>query len=75
MTTLWWNHVMVDMCVSSLVMSDSVTPWTVASQVPLFMGILQARILEWVAISFSIWWIYVILNLSNTMECTQFNEP
>ena len=30
-----------------------VTPWTVALQAPLFMGILQARILEWVAISFS----------------------
>ena len=27
----------------------SVTPWTVASQTPLSMGILQARILEWVA--------------------------
>ena len=26
-----------------------VTPWTVARQAPLFMGILQARILEWVA--------------------------
>ena len=25
------------------------TPWTVAHQAPLFMGILQARILEWVA--------------------------
>ena len=30
-----------------------VTPWTVARQAPLFMGILQARILEWVAISSS----------------------
>ena len=31
-------------------MSDSfVTPWTVAHQALLFMGILQARILEWVA--------------------------
>ena len=29
------------------------TPWTVACQAPLSMGILQARILEWVAISFS----------------------
>ena len=29
-----------------------VTPWTVACQAPLSMGILQARILEWVAISF-----------------------
>ena len=26
-----------------------VTPWNVAHQYPLFMGILQARILEWVA--------------------------
>ena len=25
-------------------------PWTVAHQIPLSMGILQARILEWVAI-------------------------
>ena len=30
-----------------------VTPWTVAHQAPLSMGILQARILKWVAISFS----------------------
>ena len=30
-----------------------VTPWTIAHQVPLPMGILQARILEWVFISFS----------------------
>ena len=28
-------------------------PWTVANQAPPSMGILQARILEWVAISFS----------------------
>ena len=26
------------------------TPWTVALQIPLSMGILQARILEWVAV-------------------------
>ena len=31
----------------------SATPWTVACQAPLFHGILQARILEWVAILFS----------------------
>ena len=31
------------------VMSYSATPWTVAHQAPLSMGILQARILEWVA--------------------------
>ena len=29
------------------------TPWTVARQVPLSMEFFQARILEWVAISFS----------------------
>ena len=29
--------------------SNSVTPWTVACQAPLSMGILQARILEWIA--------------------------
>ena len=29
------------------------TPWVVACQAPLSMGILQARILEWVAVSFS----------------------
>ena len=28
--------------------SNSATPWTVAGQAPLSMGILQARILEWV---------------------------
>ena len=35
------------------VMSKSMTPWAVAHQAPLFMGIFQARIQEWVAISFS----------------------
>ena len=29
------------------------TPWTVAYEAPVLHGILQARILEWVAISFS----------------------
>ena len=39
---------------SCSVLSDSFsTSWTVALQAPLSMGILQARILEWVAISFS----------------------
>ena len=38
---------------SPQVMRDSETPWTVACQAPLSMGFLQARILEWVAISFS----------------------
>jgi len=30
--------------------SDSAIPWTAIHQAPLFMGILQARIVEWVAI-------------------------
>ena len=38
---------------SHSVMSDSVTPWTVAHQAPLSMGILQERILEGVANPFS----------------------
>ena len=29
------------------------TPWTVARQAPLSMGILQTRIIEWVAMPFS----------------------
>ena len=37
----------------------SPTPWTLACQAPLSMGILQARILEWVAISFSIHCIFI----------------
>ena len=38
----------VCVCVCS-VMSDSATPWTVASHSPSVHGILQARILDWVA--------------------------
>ena len=42
------------MCVlSHFILSDSATLQTVAHQAPLSMGILQARILEWVAISYS----------------------
>ena len=37
---------------SRSVVSHSATPWTVACHAPLFMGILQARILEWGAIAF-----------------------
>ena len=38
---------------SRSVVSDSVTPWTAASQAYLSVGILQARILKWVPLSFS----------------------
>ena len=37
----------------SVVSDSSTTPWTITYQVSLSMGILQARILEWVATSFS----------------------
>ena len=39
--------------VTPSVVTESATPWTAALQAPLSMGILQARILEWVAIPFS----------------------
>ena len=37
------------LCQVASVVSYSATPWTVACQAPLPLGILQARILEWVA--------------------------
>ena len=37
-------------CVCVLVAQSFATPWTVARQAPLSMGLLLARILEWVAI-------------------------
>ena len=40
------------MVFSHPVMFNFATPWTVASQAPLIHGIFQARILEWVAISY-----------------------
>ena len=50
------KHQVQGMCCavhSHSVVSDSVTPWTVALQAPLSKGILQARTLEWVALLFS----------------------
>ena len=46
-TTRWWWWS------SHWVVSNSCNPWTVAHKAPLSMGLFQARILEWVAISFS----------------------
>ena len=45
-----------------------VTPWTVARQAPLVRGISQARILEWIAISFS----NLICNLSPKFPSSRF---
>ena len=42
-----WSMCCADL--SSSVVSDAATPGTVAHHAPLFMGILQARVLKWVA--------------------------
>ena len=47
------NHFWKQAVLSRSVVSDSAIPWTAAHQVPLSLGILQAKILEWVAIPFS----------------------
>ena len=43
------SYISTHVCLVSSVMLNSATLWTVANQAPLSMGILQARILEWVA--------------------------
>ena len=45
----WCSICMCCAVLSHSVVSDSATLWTVACQAPLSMGILRARILEWVA--------------------------
>ena len=48
------NHSEISCCAEPLShVQLFVSPWTVALQVPLSMGILQERILEWVAMPFS----------------------
>ena len=47
------SHLFLCAVLSSSVLFDSVTPWSIACQAPLSMGILQARILDWVAMSSS----------------------
>ena len=49
----WKSAVWCCALLSRSVVSDSATPWTVACQAPLSMGISQARILKWVPISHS----------------------
>ena len=49
MKDLWWDHPGFSCAVlSHSVMSLFATPWTAAREVPLSMGILQAKILAWV---------------------------
>ena len=45
-----------------------VTPWTVAHQAYPSMGILQAKIQEWVAISSSIEY-FTLVNMSKVSQC------
>ena len=52
-TNFWLMIYECHSMLSCSVTSDSAAPWTVACQAPLFMGILQARMLEWVAMPFS----------------------
>ena len=47
------GHGFISYMLSQSVVSDSATPWTAPCQAPLSMRILQARILEWVAMSSS----------------------
>ena len=44
-----YNNYDTVLCLVAQSCLTSVTPWAIAHQAPLFMGILQARILEWVA--------------------------
>ena len=48
-----WRGCSPKVTVSRSVVSDSVTPWTVARRAPLPMGIFRARTLEWVAMPIS----------------------
>ena len=48
---MWYINTVEHCAVQSLICVRLLaTPWTVACQAPLFMGILQVRILEWVAV-------------------------
>ena len=53
MTISFLKLIFIGVCVCACqvtsVLSNSATPWTIACQAPLSVGILQARILEWVA--------------------------
>ena len=44
-----YNHFVISYAMLSHVWGLFETPWAVARQTPLSMGILQARIVEWVA--------------------------
>ena len=52
-----------------------VTPWTVALKAPLSMGFPKARILEWVAISFSRGTVLVMLNFPKLDSLRAFEWP
>ena len=52
-TKSWYHWSQRCAMLSRSVMSNSATSWAAARQAPLSMGILQARILEWVSISSS----------------------
>ena len=49
--SLWTPRFFTTVCLVTQLCPTLYDPWTVACQAPLSMGILQARILEWVAMS------------------------
>ena len=64
-----WNGSAILYVLSHSVVSDTfATPWTVAHQAPLSMGILQARILKWVAMPSSSHLIYLAFKY-NIQKC------
>ena len=60
------------------VMSDFAIPWTVVRQAPLPMEFFQARILDWVAISYSIYSsiqefiVFIVINIITILKNTLF---
>ena len=66
--------VCVCVCMLSCVLLFA-TPWTVALQDPPSMGFPKARILEWVAISFSRGTVLVMLNFPKLDSLRAFEWP
>ena len=63
-------------CLVTSVVSDSAAPWPVARQAPLSLGILQARILEWVVkLYLSILYhprlVFFFLHLNSAFSCVE----
>ena len=72
------NRIYIYMCIRAYSLSCVqlfATPWIVARQPPLFMGILQARILEWVAMPSSHMYMHTLICCSVTQSCPTLWDP